>query len=121
MQLLGLLVPVDEVLAPLLSIDLKEVGVEVCRIGGKRIVTPKTGVLIVDRSDEVFVVLITVHLKLFRKRGLNSSLQKFNLIAVVGIIIKDLPLLDCTFVHGNTLLTDAFRTDDLFNPVLVLT
>ena len=120
-ELLRLLEPLDEVLAPLLSIDLEEVGVEVSRVSRKRIIAPQTVVLIVDSTNEGLVMFLTVHLELFRERSLDGRLQEINLVTWVRIIIKNLPLLDSALVHRHLALADALSSDDILNPVLVLT
>jgi len=54
-ELLGLLESFDEEFAPLLSIELQEVGVEVGSVRGQRLVTPLTHALIIYIANEPFV------------------------------------------------------------------
>ena len=120
MELLGLLVPLNEELLSLFPVDLKEVGVEVSRVRWQRLVAPQTRVFIVDFSNEPLVGLLSVHLELSRKRCLDSGLDAFDLVAIMDVVVKDLPLLDLALVHLELLLTDAFRSDHFLNPVLEL-
>ena len=112
------LIPVDEVLAPLFSVDLQEVWVEVGRIRGQRFISPQASVFIIDDSNEPLVRLVSVHFELFRQRSLDCSLQKLHLVAVVHVIVQNLPLLDLALVHLKLLLVDAFPSNHFFNHVL---
>ena len=120
LELFWLFEALDEVLASLLSVDLEKVGVEVWLVLGQRIVPPQTRVFVVDFANVILVMLLSVHLELFRQRCLHGGLQLLDLLSVVSMIVEDLPLLDCAFVHFKLFLSDLFGTDDFFDPVLKL-
>ena len=119
-ELLGCLVPLDEELAALLAVHLKEVGVEVSRVRVQGLVAPLTSIFIIDFTDEPLVRLVTVPLQLLRQRCLYSSLKGLDLITIVDLVVKDLPLFDLTFVHLELLLLDALLTHDFLDPVFEL-
>ena len=119
-ELLRCLVPLDEELAALLAVHLKEVGVEVSRVRVQGLVAPLTSIFIIDFTDEPLVRLVTVPLQLLRQRCLYSSLKGLDLITIVDLVVKDLPLFDLTFVHLELLLLDALLTHDFLDPVFEL-
>jgi len=45
-------------------------------------------------------------------------LNEFDLVAVVDVVVEDLPFLDLALVHFELLLADASFPDNLFDPVL---
>jgi hypothetical protein len=61
-------------------------------------------------------VLLFIHLKFFRERGLNSSLKFLNLLTIKGIVIKDLPFLGSTLIEVAFAFTDLLLTENVFNP-----
>jgi len=61
-------------------------------------------------------VLLFIHLKLFRKRGLNSSLELLNLLTIKSIVIKYLPFLSSTLIKVAFAFTDLLLPEDVFNP-----
>jgi len=116
--LLNLLVSLREVLLSLLSIDLKEVGVEVGLVSGKGLISPLSCSLIIDVTNEPLVGLLTVHLELFGERCLHGSLKQLDLVTVVLKVIQNLPLLNLTLVHLHFLLLNACLSENILNPVL---
>lgn len=110
MELLGLLIPLSEVLLSLLPVHLDEVWVEVSRVRCQRLISPNLVVFIIDCANEPLGALLCVHLKLLRKWSLHRRLQPLDLLAIVSLVVQDLPLLHVSFVHLKLLCIDAFFT-----------
>ena len=120
LELLRFFVPRLEVLLSLLPVEFEEVGIEVGRISGQRLVSPGPSILVIDDSNESLFRLISVPFELIRQWSLHGCLNFLDLIATVAnsIIVEDLPLLHVTLNHVELFVLNAVLAENLFNNVL---
>lgn len=117
---LWLFVALNEEFLSALAVNGQEVGVKVSVISCFCFISPLSCVLVVKWQLHWFVVLLFVHLQLSWEGCLNSRLNLLNLLWVVYIIIKDLPLLDSSFVHVDLAFFDLLGSEFSLNHVLKL-
>ena len=66
LNLFDLLIALNKELLPLFTVKLKEVGVEISRIGWKGFISPGPSILIIDIAEEPLLGVVAVHFELFR-------------------------------------------------------
>ena len=93
------LVALNKVLLSLFTVDLKEIGIKVGSVSRKGLISPSAHIFVGKGKLHWHAMLLFVHLEFFGEGGLDSSLEEFNLVAVVSLVVENLPLLYRSFVH----------------------
>ena len=87
LYLFDIFIALNKELLSLFTVKLKEVRVEISRIGRKSFISPGPSILIIDITVEPLFSVVAVHFKLFRKWCLSRGLNLFDLIAIEDFII----------------------------------
>lgn len=97
------------------SVEFNEFRIEVSRVNCSYGVSPAGHVLVGNGQSHWSVVLFLVQVKQLWRWCFRTCLQLGDLFRVKCFIVKNLPLLECTFVHVHLLLPDSVCSNKVLN------